>query len=654
MTVTPSKMTLILVLQNSSAVSMFLSSAHALAAHAPLGTQLKVAINSPSSELTASQAGEFLRTCGFPEDHFVVYEVGNLEVMGVLRRVLRERDSVTTAILLSTSGVVPSPSRVMELTTALTAAEKHAVAGIDPMTASTPRPYRVVRSATGTLLMLKKVPLDVFFESTSKKIVDALDLVGYQQLINQLGYSSVVTHATSDSAADTTVADTKVVDQDFWNAADNPSGSDVFRQGLGLSPQQHPVQSVVLIDLFTLDPIMNGTSKNALNFLSVLPLPRGDGHDSVRFVVGVTKRVAAFFDLASFGLELNHGPELTGYFFDLGFALAPVTHPRQILRLNRTCLRWVVSHLDIIALRSRELLSDDIARRTIVRDSVRFADRVIAISDFSKNDLLAFFPELSRETHDRISVCLEGADAPAAGEPTPPLPKGAPAWLANEDFILLIGNAYPHKQLAPALDVLVKSGRRFVLLGGEIAANETSVGFANGALSDEQLSDLYRRANVLIYPSAYEGYGLPIAEASVRGTPVVAFDTAVSREVIEALGITSSARFFSTFSELAQVVNELTTVKAGTNSSLRGLTEYSRDVYNILLDELTQPPNWALVDARYDYFSALQTYVDSPRIQNVWATEVTSHGFVKAAIFLDRSARFITRRVTRVLRSTAR
>ena len=59
---------------------------------------------------------------------------------------------------------------------------------------------------------------------------------------------------------------------------------------------------------------------------------------------------------------------------------------------------------------------------------------------------------------------------------------------------------------------------------------------AAGSLSRSAIAGLYDRAAVVVYPSFYEGFGMPILDAVARGIPVVALDTAVNREVRSVAG----------------------------------------------------------------------------------------------------------------------
>lgn len=131
------------------------------------------------------------------------------------------------------------------------------------------------------------------------------------------------------------------------------------------------------------------------------------------------------------------------------------------------------------------------------------------------------------------------------------LPEGWPGSLGRRPFVLALSTVEPRKnlpRLVEAVDHLVGGGRHQDLhlvvagrdgwgtaeleaaLGRSPSAAERTVrlGWVPGALRDA----LLRRASLLAYPSVYEGFGLPPLEAMAVGTPVVASDLPVHREVL--------------------------------------------------------------------------------------------------------------------------
>jgi glycosyltransferase involved in cell wall biosynthesis/GT2 family glycosyltransferase len=176
----------------------------------------------------------------------------------------------------------------------------------------------------------------------------------------------------------------------------------------------------------------------------------------------------------------------------------------------------------------------------------------LAISAFTRRELLRAFGPLAART--RVTVL----DAVDHARFRPPTPADAPALAAfrarhslPEGYVLCVGNLMPHKNLAVVLRALARlapaaGAPRLALVGqGDAAAltGQLPPGLAPdrvvplGYLSDDDLALAYRGAAALVFPSRYEGFGLPVLEAMASGTPVVHADTSALPETAGGAGL---------------------------------------------------------------------------------------------------------------------
>jgi glycosyltransferase involved in cell wall biosynthesis len=141
--------------------------------------------------------------------------------------------------------------------------------------------------------------------------------------------------------------------------------------------------------------------------------------------------------------------------------------------------------------------------------AARTCDVVVVNSRFTGDDVAATLG-VPRE---RIHVAYPGVDAVY----TPDGPR------ADGDYVLAVGTLEPRKNLANAIAAV--RGRELRVVGargwGDVEARGEHVTWL-GPLHDEALARQIRGASVLVYPSRFEGFGMPIVEAMACGTPVVA------------------------------------------------------------------------------------------------------------------------------------
>jgi glycosyltransferase involved in cell wall biosynthesis len=169
--------------------------------------------------------------------------------------------------------------------------------------------------------------------------------------------------------------------------------------------------------------------------------------------------------------------------------------------------------------------------QTFVPRSTRRADRVLTGSNWTKRDLVERYGIDER----RIVVTPYGVDP--IFRPDGPKHDGSP-------YALFVGAIQPRKDPLTALEALARTNGdlRLVLTGpekrggGELRAAIDRLGLGGrveltGHVSLDELASLYRGAACFVYPSRYEGFGLPVLEAMASGTPVVATTAGAVPEV---------------------------------------------------------------------------------------------------------------------------
>lgn len=174
----------------------------------------------------------------------------------------------------------------------------------------------------------------------------------------------------------------------------------------------------------------------------------------------------------------------------------------------------------------------------LISNGIRNATALITCTEAERTNILGHYPS----ARNRIAVVHLGA-------------RSAQTAAANEEerrdnqpterYMLWVGSLISRKNPQGAIDaaVLVNQQMRLplIVVGSghrgmqkpeiRVPVNHNTIQFANRVSSSEDVMELYRNAVCLLFPTFYEGFGLPAIEAMAYGCPVVTSDIPVMREV---------------------------------------------------------------------------------------------------------------------------
>jgi glycosyltransferase involved in cell wall biosynthesis len=222
--------------------------------------------------------------------------------------------------------------------------------------------------------------------------------------------------------------------------------------------------------------------------------------------------------------------------------------PHYVLPPLTPC-RSVVTIHDCIHLRFPQYLPNRLAylyARGSLWMATHRAARVLTVSETSKRDILRYF----RVPEKKIDVIYNAIDERLGEAPSDEeLSLVRERYQLYDPFVLYAGNIKPHKNLERLIDAFhsLRKGElenvKLLIIGDEISKYATlrravhrlklhkHVRFL-GFVPDKTLASLYRLASVFVFPSLYEGFGLPPLEAMAAGTPVITSNVSSLPEVV--------------------------------------------------------------------------------------------------------------------------
>jgi glycosyltransferase involved in cell wall biosynthesis len=244
----------------------------------------------------------------------------------------------------------------------------------------------------------------------------------------------------------------------------------------------------------------------------------------------VREQLSVPIDLRREHVDLFHAPH---------YVLPPLTRCRSVVTIH-----------DCIHLRFPQYLPNRVAyayARGSLWVATHRSDRVLTVSEASKRDILRYF----RIPDQKIDVIYNAIDERFGQAPRPEeIERVRERYQLDGPFVLYAGNIKPHKNLERLIEAfhsLRRDGEfenvRLLIIGDEISKYATLRRAVHrhklhkyvrffGFVPDETLACLYRLASLFVFPSLYEGFGLPPLEAMASGTPVVTSNVSSLPEVV--------------------------------------------------------------------------------------------------------------------------
>ena len=255
----------------------------------------------------------------------------------------------------------------------------------------------------------------------------------------------------------------------------------------------------------------------------------------------------------------------------------PIIHPKSTL--------VVVHGLEYEFCPDAYSWSDRLYMRLTIKKSCQWASKIIAVSENTKKDLMRLY----KVPGEKVGVIYEGYDSHQNSESDGIVDDRL--LMIDEKFLLFIGRIEQRKNIensVKAFEILKEKyelPHKLVLAGKpghgyeSIRSQISNSKFQNdivelGYISDEEKWELLKRADVFVFPTLYEGFGIPVLEAQSAGCPVVASNNSSIPEVALESAILVDPQ---NPEEIAESINLLISDKSAKNAIIgKGLENVKR------------------------------------------------------------------------------
>ncbi len=310
--------------------------------------------------------------------------------------------------------------------------------------------------------------------------------------------------------------------------------------------------------LTALLPDSQGRLTLVFDFSSLNPLHSGTSEAAKRILSNAVESWRPYFDIsvmASDEMLRFHGldqlpqvrfvsPETTQV-FAVAFRFAQPFSLEQLQRMSRVGVLNVYAMLDPIAF---DCLYLNHGLQTIWGTVFDSADGVLYISEFVREQFHRRFRLNPRLKEMVAYLSLDLADyAPPGDIPARP-----------GDHILVIGNRFEHKRVPATVDALAEAfpQEKIVVLGLTADSRRNVVAYGSGGLPKEAVLDLLRDAKFVVFPSLYEGFGIPVLESLALSKPVLARSIPVIEDIRRKTHAQNNLLLYDSTSDLIEILKK--------------------------------------------------------------------------------------------------
>lgn len=414
--------------------------------------------------------------------------------------------------------------------------------------------YTITIQANACCALIKRPVINTlgFLDASYSSLKYAL--MDYYCRLNRYGLSSIISHHAlftyknrmqeQNNSKDKEIFDSRYEKWDEKARRYEERGKQAGIEFLDLIDSGYEGKKRILFDCAVMPAHYCGTSVYQISVYEAFYRLFKDKYDVYLY----TNRQADVYHKLSSRFENVLFPETISGTFHLGYAPNQLMFHEFQSTLNKHCLKIIQTMFDIMMVRIDEHLGADV--NTAVGMGIKLSDGIVFISDYTKNDFLACFPDDVSIKDKQLRVIY-----PAVGKSTP---DGEDHEIPYEEYFLIVGNSFKHKAIKETVDAVSKTQHNYIVVGAEETDYITPniYGYKGGHLDDDFLYFLYANCKAVIFPSLYEGFGLPIVISFSNNKRVILKNNELNKELCDHFSeFKDYFLFFDRFEQISEIVD---------------------------------------------------------------------------------------------------
>jgi len=477
-----------------------------------------------------------------------------------------EASSKESDILLLNDQIILHGNIVDNMISCLNIAEKHAIVCgqeienkqslIDTANKYLPQFTITIYAAPYCILIKRTVINTLGFLDTSYKSMQYA-MMDYYCKINRYGFSAIVSHHTLYSIKDKrdqvhNDTDKKLLEARYTYMKEIENGFVKFRTHpvlhfLSLLDDDHFPKKRILFDCITMPPYHCGTSEFQITVFDAFYRLYKDKYDLFLYT---NYEADEYHDLSSRYDNILYPDTISGT-FHIGYAPNQLMFYDNQATMNKHCLKIVQTMFDIIMTRRiDESFGADMDK--VVELGIRLSDGIVFISNNTKNDFNTRYINEKFIENKLFKVIYPTIEIIK--------PENRNHDLPYEKYILIVGNMFEHKVLKETIEATRDTRHNFIVLGyGENDYIYPNVFcYMNGHIDNDHLNFLYSKCNAVIYPSLYEGFGLPIVISLKHNKRVILNNNNLNNELCRHFDqFKDYFSMFSSFEQICEIIDDM-------------------------------------------------------------------------------------------------